>query len=622
MTEEMLGKKSPRGSRFTSNMTAALICCAFAALAFFSVAGFRFGDLKRSGDSITSDEVPHITSGYYYLKSGRYFLNPEHPPLVKDISALPIRIFLNPDFPEVSAEAPYPSEAEKEDLFFNKKIFPRVLEIENYHWDNRMLIFNPQNNPDLIILLARTAVIIFNALLLFALYLLVKKHWGGRAALIGLFLISFSPFMLAHGSLVTTDFTASALQMSALASFAVFSGRILNRSKYLSWFLLSVLFFALAMLAKFSSLAILPAALAGGFIYILANNRRFKPPAVYFGLCLALAALSFSLVIGYYSFHVRNSDPDGIVSQLNQNYPTNLPKRGKDILIAVSHKGVMGRAAATYSLGLSMVANRLDTAGQTTYFMGKVYGSEGAGPWYFPVLYLTKIPLPAHLLSLFALTMLIFGQKFILSIKKISPLGFILTVFAVLYAYQSVSSNLNIGLRHFMPVIFAAMLLTAKGIGNNWDKNIALSFQTRHFYRLAAALFSVSAILAFPHYLSYYNILGGGTNHGYEVATDSNYDWGQDVKRLGVWLKKNKPGKIYLDIFSLNAPGYYLGNSVEYFDAEKSPAPPPGSYVAVSAMNYQNNVYDDSIPPEKKYSSGKYVLVERVGKTIFIFTVI
>ena len=132
---------------------------------------------------------------------------------------------------------------------------------------------------------------------------------------------------------------------------------------------------------------------------------------------------------------------------------------------------------------------------------------------------------------------------------------------------------------------------------------------------------TISVFISFPYYLSYYNVIGGGTNNGYRIATDSNYDWGQDVKRLGEWMKKNKVKKIYGDIFSLNAPKYYMGNSYDYFNIGDGILPPSGSYIAVSAMNYQNNVYNTSIDPDKKYSILKDSFVGRAGKSIFIFKI-
>ena len=86
-------------------------------------------------------------------------------------------------------------------------------------------------------------------------------------------------------------------------------------------------------------------------------------------------------------------------------------------------------------------------------------------------------------------------------------------------------------------------------------------------------------------------------------------------------MKKNKVEKIYGDIFSLNAPKYYLGDSYEYFNIKNGVLPPSGSYLAVSAMNYQNNVYDASISFDKKYSILKDNLISRAGKSIFIFKI-
>src|SRR3989344_2021329 len=48
------------------------------------------------------DEIAHIPAGYSYAKYQDMRINPEHPPLLKDISGLPL-LFLNLNFPETSA---------------------------------------------------------------------------------------------------------------------------------------------------------------------------------------------------------------------------------------------------------------------------------------------------------------------------------------------------------------------------------------------------------------------------------------------------------------------------------------------------------------------------------------
>jgi hypothetical protein len=41
-------------------------------------------------DSLTVDEHPHITAGYTYLRLRDARLNPEHPPLLKMLAAVPL----------------------------------------------------------------------------------------------------------------------------------------------------------------------------------------------------------------------------------------------------------------------------------------------------------------------------------------------------------------------------------------------------------------------------------------------------------------------------------------------------------------------------------------------------
>ena len=615
--------------KIKKNSIAIIICIFFALICFFSVSWFNFLDLKYSGDSITSDEVPHITSGFYYLKTGRYFLNPEHPPLVKDVSAILPLFALNPSFPKVSFEYQSPkNEEEKTELFFKKNIFPRDLEITNYHWDNRMLIFNPKNNPDLIILLARLGVILFNSAILFVLYLLLKRYWGKKTAALCLLFLAIPQFNIAHGSLVTTDFAAAVLQMCALASFGVFL-KLFNcasKKKTLSWFFLSSLLFTLAFAAKFSSLILIPVSFIGGLIFILAVKKfNFKNLLVYLSSFAILIALSFSLIIFYYSFHVKNMDTEGINSQLDANYPKKFPPAVKVFLNQMAKSNRFEKAVSVYAIGTFMTINRIDSSGQSTYFLGKIYGSEGAGLLYFHILYFTKLPLPFHVLTLLSLVLFflllgknVFKKEFW---QKISVLDFLLFVFVAVYSYKSIFSNLNIGLRHFMPVIFAVSLLTAHGTVVFWNEKIFKKIKMAHLAFALLIIAFISTIISFPHYLSYYNILAGGTNNGYKIATDSNYDWGQDIKRLGKFVRDNNVDKIYVHLFSANKLDYYLNNKHQWFDLKYNELPPSGSYLAVSAQELQNNIYDRDLPENKKYSQLKNNLVARVGKSIFIFKI-
>lgn len=617
------------GKKITEHLPAIFICLFFFIISFFAANGFDLKNLKYSGNSITSDEVPHITSGFYYLKTGRYFLNPEHPPLVKDISAILPFFILNPAFPEISYDYSSPkNENEKLDLFFSKNVFPRDLEITNYHWDNRMLIFNPENNPDLIIFLTRLGVILFNSIILFVLYFLLKKYWDKKTAILSLFFITIPQFSIAHGSLVTTDFSASVLQLCALVSLGVFlksSGLNFNKKTFLQ-ILVPSLLFALAFAAKFSSLILIPISFIGGLIFVLTVKKfDFKNVLFYLFYFFILIAVSFSLIISYYSFHSKNMDASGIISQINNNYPRKFSPAIKNFLNQSATGNRFEKAISVYATGLSMTINRMDSAGQSTYFMGKVYGSEGARRWYFPVLYLVKLPLGLHILTILSFVIfLIFIMNRALNKNlklNFQVLDILLFIFVLFYSYKSISSNLNIGLRHFMPVIFAVSVLTARGLSVFWNEKIFKKIKMKHFALVSLPVIFISTIISFPHYLSYYNILAGGSNNGYKIATDSNHDWGQDIKRLGKLVQDNNIEKIYTHIFSANKLDYYLKGKNESFNIEYDELPISGSYLAVSAQELQNNIYDPNLPEYKKYSQLKNNLVARAGKSIFIFKI-
>ncbi|RJQ30870.1 hypothetical protein C4572_03280 [Candidatus Parcubacteria bacterium] len=636
------------GRYLKENYPAIFICLLFAGLAFFSASGFDFSNLKQSGNSITSDELPHIQSGYYYLKTGRFFLNPEHPPLAKDISAVLPLLILNPVFPEVSADYSETTEpAEK--LFSKDLVFPRILEVENYQWDNRLFIFNENNNPDLILLFSRLSVIIANTFFLYLLYSVLKKLWSKRTASLGLALIAFSPLSLIHASLVTNDFMAAVLSMLAVGSFALlirtknseqkndpagqFATRfnLAARLNLVAGLFLASAFLSLALLSKFSALILIPGLFAGGLFYAVFLARNGKKVWVNILIFLAkyaavmILALSFTLLS--YSFHAKNADSYGIKRQLGFNYSKRLPDSGKHIMMKMAEGGRFGKAAASYAIGLSMVLNRIDGAGQATYFLGEVHGSEGAGILYFPILTVTKIPAATVILTLLAIILILrslltsSSKNLLVKIRKLGAGSVLFVSFALFYAQNAVSSELNIGVRHFMPAILAAAILTARVVDLYWGRTV-LRLKTGYVSGGAVFLAALATILSFPHYLSYYNILGGGTNNGYKIATDSNYDWGQDIKRLAKWVDENDVDKIYTHLFTVNPLDHYIGKErYEWFNIKDGKLPPPGSYIAVSAMEYQNNVYDENLPENKKYTMLRDNLIGRAGKSIFIFQI-
>jgi len=94
-------------------------------------------------ESAIMDELAHIPAGYSYLKYQDMRINPEHPPLLKDISALPL-LFLDLKFPE------------------NSKSWAADI---NGQWDlGWEFLYKSGNNPDEILFWARLGPIVLTLL--------------------------------------------------------------------------------------------------------------------------------------------------------------------------------------------------------------------------------------------------------------------------------------------------------------------------------------------------------------------------------------------------------------------------------------------------------------------------
>jgi hypothetical protein len=154
-----------------------------------------------------------------------------------------------------------------------------------------------------------------------------------------------------------------------------------------------------------------------------------------------------------------------------------------------------------------------------TYLLGRQYDH---GLWYyFPIAFSVKTSLP--LLCLLAAA----GFAFARYRENRREMLFLLLP-AIFYFGFSLSSGLDIGVRHILPVYplficFAAAgaCMLARRAAKAWIAIIAL-----------LAFAGADAARTFPNYISFSNELWGGTNNTYKVLSDSNVDWGQNLKQI------------------------------------------------------------------------------------------
>ncbi len=565
---------------------------AIALLVFMGALAFSLA----STDSITTDEAPHITSGYSYLAFQEYRLNPEHPPLMKDLAALPL-LFQNLHFPTNSFS---------------------WTQNTNDQWElAHQFLFKSGNNPDSIIFWGRLGPIAIMLALGGLIYLWTRKLFGSWTGIFALFLYTFSPEMLANGHLVTTDVPAALAFLAATYFYVQFLKKQTTGNFVLASFVI-----ALAQVTKFSLVLVWPLFVVITIFWIIFHDRPmqlfslqlFKKFLRYALIFAGIVALTYIFVFPVYQFHVLHFSPERQIQDFNNILNEPRLQSIDHVLVWMAYKPVL-RAYAQYFLGLTMVFLRVG-GGNTTYFLGQ----ESAVAWwyYFPVVFSLKVPLA--FLVFVGLSIYIFckttwrklrimgraretlkeklhGLYNLLSEVVINHFDEVcMATFIVIYWVISMRGNLNIGLRHVLPTIPFMYILVAGQI-HRWLRTSLVSPTSiqEALYAIASLvkragkttfvfiilIFYASALVrVYPYPLAYFNELAGGPAGGYRYVADSNLDWGQDLKRLAQFVQQNNIQHIKLDYFGGSDTTYYLGDKFQQLHGSDGPQK---GWVAVSA---------------------------------------
>jgi 4-amino-4-deoxy-L-arabinose transferase-like glycosyltransferase len=531
--------------------------------------GLMFALAVTSADvkSPTMDEQNHIARGAAYLGTGDPRLSVEHPPLVNVLSALPVHLLLRPHLPldTVWWEAG-----------------------EWYHFADQFL-WEANANAEQIVFLARLPIIGLGMMLAALVFRWAGTRFGPWGGLLAATFCALDPNVLAHVRLSTTDIGGTFFAVSA--AYALWR---VSRRFSVCRALLAGLALGLAFVAKLSALLFAPILVV---VFLLdgmpggpGRCRRLLGRAGLVGVLILLALL---VVWAAYGFQV------GRLEEAGPLVPAPPYLRGV--------QAVLGFAGG----------------GRPGYLLGQV-GTEG---WwtYFPVAVAVKTPL-ATLVGLLVATALLFHS----SARTRDDL--FIVVPPAIFFLASTAARLNLGYRHLLPMLpFLAVHLA---------RLVSLPFAcclvplsrwlpARRVLAIVLAAWMASASLSiYPHFLAYFNLLGGGPENGWRVLADSNIDWGQDLKGLEAWMMREGVERLRLAWFGSARPEYY-GISYDllpglphgfvlWSDPPFDPAnPEPGVY-AISVSNLAGLVFPD---PDLYLWFRSQEPTAKVGYSIFIFEV-
>ena len=494
------------------------------------------------GDSLSADEPVHILSGYLQVFARTAIVNIEHPPLMKELAGLGLLAL-----PVAAPPARVP------------------LGLAFTSWGHSFLFEGPVS-PDAITAAARAPFLLVLAILLAVVYAAAHSRWGGAAALFAVALLAFDPNFVAHAGVVHTDLGAALAFVGAVLAWEA-----AQRSSTPARIAVAGVVLGLALATKFSAIYLGPILLLQGLLALPGSPRTGSEALRLCGRLAAVGGIALAVLIGVYAAASWRMDP----AEQRQVIHEMVALRGAPGLsAAIEGLARICPPLGHYAGGLASVFRQNAEGGGVNFLFGRV--SVHGFPSYFFVAFLLKSTLAFLAAAAIALTALTRDPE-----ARREARLFLLPP-AVLFL-ASIGASYNIGIRHMLPV-YPFLALAAAG---------ALARARRGGFRPAAAALVVLPLLSagevlriHPHELSYFNALAGGPEGGRRILSDSNVDWGLDLKRLSSELASRRAQAPTVVYFGGDDVPFRVG--VPEFAAEPVVR---GSLVAISA-------FEEAVGPE------------------------
>jgi hypothetical protein len=531
-------------------------------------------------DSATDDEPVHIAAGFFKLKYGYFNIYNEQPPLVDSLCALPLLVG-NFNFP------------------------PLWEKLANQWAVGHVLLHYTGHDPQRILLLARLPIVVLFVLLCILVYVWVYTITRNRFfALLGFVLTGFCPNLIAHGRLATSDM---GLTFVVTLSAFLFLRFLYNPSKTNA--ILTGLDVGCAFLSKVSGLILLlycPLVLVFFFVYEGTLSRRSA--FLYLIRGMTIITVSLLCIEVLYLLEMRHS-------YLQYAYPQFSDSIWGRLIIPFKE----------YSKSVSAVFRWVaDPYNKPQFLLGAF---SFTGWWYYYIVaFILKTPLPVILLFLFSLfAFMAVSPRYWKSRKEGERQYYfhVLSLCFLIFFFFAISSlsKVNIGLRYILPVypclyIFVTLVLFHVVTAIKRTRPLFLSLLT-----LLVLWHIASSLMIYPSYLSYFNELSGNDRNADRYLIDSNLDWGQDLKRLALWVNANGVPSIHVAYFGGGEPFYYLGYKAIPLTQSLPDHKLPGYYaisrhIYRSSSSFKGRAGTDL---EAYFADAKYITT--IGKSIYVFKV-
>lgn len=447
---------------------------------------------------------------------------------------------------------------------------------------------------DTVFLLAKLCMLPVSLLLMAYVYRWAVELHGRPAGVLALGLYAFNPWLIAQAAIIGTD-----LAIACGMFVTLYSVWRCTRQPSLRNAVITGVAFGLALLTRVSAVFLLPLGLvSAGAIALkrfsatkaarhdsenthpVISGRAFAAGSV---LILGIALL---VVEAGYLFDV-------------QPVRAFRPEQEQDMMYRLFHETPIPLGAYINSIRLPQ--SFLFWMERSAFLAGQHLTST---VWYANALaFLFKNPVP--FLLLLAASLAMWRQwRFEHAVMVLLPAGVLFLIFSLWFPVQ--------GFRFVLPIYpFLIVWMSRVAVWDALQKPVS-----RIVFGALLGWYIVSGVTAMPDYLAYCNELIGGTAQGHHWFADADYDWGQDLKRLGRALREYDGPPVRLAYFGSAIPEYY-GIQAEPL-SEPEGCRPTAGLLAISATRL-NGVYAQNHDCYAWLS--EYEPLMRIGGTLFVYAI-
>lgn len=450
--------------------------------------------------SPTFTEVKHLPAGLSHLDLGRFDAFRVNPPLVRTWAAIPVRLAgARSDWSRYSLDPLVRAEGDLADDFLRA---------------------NPEKFQNYFVL-ARLACLLFSLVGAWGCYSYSRHLYGRRSGIVALVLWCTCPYVVGHGSLISTDVAA--------ASAAVVTHHAWMRwSRARTWRAISVaaVLTGLMLLTKFTLAILIPVWIALTFARQLAGGKL----AAHGGTVLQMGWAGL-VTIGFVNL---GYEFEGTLTPLRDYRFQSQLLTGRS---STTGQGGTNRFSEQWSgqIPIPLPANLVQGIDSQMADFDRGAWSYLAGNWqprgwisFYVCAFLWKLPLGFLGLGLLALTMGASGPT-----RQRFSRGEFCAILPgiVLFTFVSLQTGFSIHSRYAIPALPFAIIWCSRTAAPGAPGTVWFSF----LRGIALTGTVVSSCASFPHHLSYFNEACGGFRNGGHYLLDSNLAWGQDLLFLKAW---------------------------------------------------------------------------------------